>query len=72
MGVDNGAPRLELVNAATAAQLLNVPKSWVLEQARQDRIPHVRLGHYVRFELDELRAWARSQRRGPVTQHAES
>ena len=52
-----------LIDAKAAAALLNVPASWVLAQARQNRIPHIRLGRYVRFEADELTSWARSQRR---------
>lgn len=55
-----------LVDAAVAAELLGVPPSWVLAQARAQRIPHVRLGRYVRFEPDELRAWWRRRRRGPT------
>jgi len=55
----------ELLDAEGAAELLNVPKSWVLSEARAGRIPHVRLGRYVRFEPDALRAWWRDMRRGP-------
>ena len=42
--------RPRLVDAAAAAEILGVPKTWVLAEARADRIPHVRLGRYVRFE----------------------
>jgi hypothetical protein len=31
-----------------------IPASWFLEQARQGRIPHLRAGKYVRFELGEV------------------
>lgn len=51
-----------LLDAAAAAELLDVPKSWVLEQARAERIPCIRLGRYVRFDADELLAWARGPR----------
>jgi excisionase family DNA binding protein len=54
-----------LLDAEGAARLLCVPKSWVLAQARDHRIPHVRLGKYVRFERSELEAWWCSRRRGP-------
>jgi excisionase family DNA binding protein len=54
-----------LLDANGAAHLLNVPASWVLAEARADRIPHVRLGRYVRFEAGELHAWWQSRRRGP-------
>jgi excisionase family DNA binding protein len=47
-----------LVDAAAIADLLSVPKSWVLEQARQGHVPHRKLGRYVRFDSDEVRAWA--------------
>lgn len=55
-----------LIDAGAAAELLGVPKSWVLAEARADRIPHVRLGRYVRFEPDVLCEWWAERRRGPV------
>src|SRR5687767_5577843 len=57
--------RRGLVDAEAAAAFLSVPKSWVLSEARADRVPHVRLGRYVRFDLDDLEAWWRARRRGP-------
>ena len=54
-----------LLDAHGPAALLNVPASWVLAEARAERIPHVRLNRYVRFEADELEAWWRNRRRGP-------
>lgn len=54
-----------LLNADQAGALLNVPASWVLAEARADRIPHLRLGRYVRFDAGELEAWWRTRRRGP-------
>ena len=54
-----------LLNAEQAAALLSVPKSWVLAQARADKIPHVRLGHYVRFQAEALEEWSRERARGP-------
>ncbi len=59
------APRMELLDAKGAAALLNVPATWVLAEARADRIPHVRLGRYVRFDAAELQTWAVGRRRGP-------
>ncbi|MGI8439858.1 MAG: helix-turn-helix domain-containing protein [Thermoleophilaceae bacterium] len=55
-----------LLDAGQASELLNVPKGWVLAEARADRIPHVRLGRYVRFEAELLEEWWRSRARGPV------
>lgn len=58
-------PPSGLVDADAAADLLGVPKTWVLAQARAERIPYVRLGRYVRFEPDQLRCWWSQRRRGP-------
>jgi hypothetical protein len=44
----------DLLTAKQVAVLWNVPETWVLEQARVDKLPSVRLGHYVRFRLAEL------------------
>lgn len=54
-----------LLNSAEAADLLGVPESWVLSSARAQRIPSVKLGHYVRFDEAELREWWRRRQRGP-------
>ena len=56
---------MSLLDAQAAGALLNVPASWVLAEARADRIPHVRLGRYVRFEAEELEAWWRERAQGP-------
>ena len=61
------AERVALLDADTAAELLSVPASWLLAQARRDAVPHVRLGRYVRFEPEQLQAWGR-QDRGPVAE----
>jgi len=54
-----------LVDAAEAGRLLSVPASWVLAEARADRIPHVRLGRYVRFSAPDLEDWWQARTRGP-------
>jgi excisionase family DNA binding protein len=55
-----------LLDARAAGALLGVPHTWVLAEARADRIPHVRLGRYVRFDGEALEAWWRNRLRGPV------
>ncbi len=57
---------MALIDAKAAGELLGVPHTWVLRQARADQIPHVRLGHYVRFDADQLIEWARNRARGPA------
>jgi excisionase family DNA binding protein len=51
------SPSSPLVGANEAAKLLGVPPTWLLAQARARKVPHHKLGHYVRFDLDELITW---------------
>ena len=55
-----------LLNAEQAAELLNVSKWWVRQEARANRIPHVRLGRNVRFDAEALEDWWRGRLQGPV------
>jgi excisionase family DNA binding protein len=43
-----------LMDAKRAAELLSVPPSWLLSQARKGAVPHVRLGRYVRFRESDV------------------
>jgi excisionase family DNA binding protein len=54
-----------LIDAKAASKLLGVPHTWLLAQARDGRIPHQRLGHYVRFNPDDLREWLHETRSMP-------
>ncbi len=54
-----------LLDARQAGDLLNVPASWMLAQARAGRVPHVKLGHYTRFHRDELLTWVERRTTGP-------
>jgi excisionase family DNA binding protein len=47
----------ELLTAEEVAALLRVSPGWVYEQSRRRRIPHVRLGRYVRFRRAALDSW---------------
>ena len=51
-----------LLTPDDVADLLKVNKSWVYEAAREGRIPHVRLGRYVRFEEAEIEEWLKTLR----------
>lgn len=56
-----------LVDAKAASTLLGVPYTWLLAQAREGKIPHHRLGHYVRFDPDDLQTWLKETRSGVPT-----
>jgi excisionase family DNA binding protein len=46
-----------LLDVEQARQFLNVPRSYVYDLARQHKLPHVKVGKYLRFRLRELRMW---------------
>jgi len=54
-----------LIDAKAASKLLGVPHTWLLAQARAGHIPHHRLGHYVRFNPEDLREWLTEHRISP-------
>jgi excisionase family DNA binding protein len=54
-----------LIDAKAASRLLGVPHTWLLAQARAGRIPHHRLGHYVRFNPEDLKEWLEETRSMP-------
>jgi hypothetical protein len=50
----------DLMTVAETARVLHVPISWVYERTRRrgkDRIPHIKLGKYLRFEITAVRSW---------------
>lgn len=53
-----------LTDAAGVAERLAVPVSWVREHTRSGAIPHVQLGRYVRYDLDEVGEWVESLKGG--------
>jgi len=57
-------PRERLLSAVEVAELLAVPVTWVRERTRAGRLPHVRLGRYVRYERNEVLAWLSQQTSG--------
>ncbi len=55
--MDSPNSNAALLTVAEVAQLLRVPRSWVYEHTRlssRPRLPHVKLGKYLRFRRAEL------------------
>jgi excisionase family DNA binding protein len=51
---------LELLTVDEIAAALRVSPSWVYERVRKrgrDKIPHLKIGKYLRFRLKEVRTW---------------
>lgn len=56
---------VDLMDVAETARMLHVPISWVYERTRRrgkERIPHLKLGKYLRFEIAVVRQWLNEQR----------
>jgi len=56
----------ELLTVDEIAALLKVPTSWVYDRTRQrgaERIPHVKLGKYLRFSSADVQNWLEQLRR---------
>ena len=64
-GSPDGELRGRLLTAKEVGALLQLNSSWVLDAARRNAIPHIRLGRYVRFRRIDIEAWLVDQRRGP-------
>ncbi len=50
-----------LLLAADVARLLQVTPAWVYAETRQRRLPHIRLGRYVRYRRDAIEDWLRAR-----------
>lgn len=51
---------LELLTVDEIAAALRVSPSWIYERVRKrgrDKIPHLKIGKYLRFRLNEVRTW---------------
>lgn len=47
----------ELLTAEEVAFLLRVTPAWVYAETRRHRIPHIRLGRYVRYRSEAIGLW---------------
>ena len=46
-----------LMDAGSIATVFGMDAAWFLSRARENRIPYVRIGKYVRFDPDEIRSF---------------
>jgi excisionase family DNA binding protein len=52
-----------LETAQEVAEHLGVPVSWVRDHTRQGRIPHLKLGRYVRYRRELVDKWLDEEQR---------
>ncbi|MBC2713536.1 MAG: helix-turn-helix domain-containing protein [Desulfosarcina sp.] len=54
----------KLIGVNELAETLDVHRSWIYSRTRLQgvgQIPHIRVGKYVRFYLDEVMEWLQKQ-----------
>ncbi|MGD0874915.1 MAG: helix-turn-helix domain-containing protein [Acidimicrobiales bacterium] len=56
----------ELVDIETVAKLLDVGERYVRRMVAERRVPTVKIGHYVRFDLADIRRFVEEHRRPEV------
>ena len=49
--------RDRLLTADEVAEMLRVTRGWIYAETRARRIPHLRLGRYVRYRESAVREW---------------
>lgn len=53
-----------LLTVDELAEILRTPKSWIYGKSRQtgpEAIPRIKVGKYLRFELDKVMVWLKRQ-----------
>jgi excisionase family DNA binding protein len=58
-----------LLTAGELAERLSVPESWVRQETRAGRMPHLELGRYRRYEWSAVVEWLEGQRAGQWRKH---
>ena len=46
-----------LIGITEMAEKLSVPCSWLYQRTRTGKIPHFKIGKYVRFDMDQVMEW---------------
>lgn len=60
---------IRLLREAQAAQILNKPVSWMqVSRHRGDGPPYLKLGRTVRYDMADLIAWVKTQKRTSTAQ----
>jgi excisionase family DNA binding protein len=59
-----------LLTADEVARFLRVTRGWVYAETRARRIPHVRLGRYVRYRRSAVEAWVSELEDASTRAHA--
>ena len=52
-----------LLSVREAAVRFGLPISWLYSAAAARRVPHLKVGRYLKFRVSEMDAWLEKQRR---------
>lgn len=63
MSDDSTVKGRRLLEAEDVARYMGMTTDWVYREVRAGRLPHIRLGRYVRFRRESIEAWLRSRER---------
>ena len=58
----------QLLNVEQLSKVLNVSVSWIYQRTSENRIPFIKVGKYVRFDLDEVIQFLKSSSRKSLCQ----
>ena len=61
-----------LLEAEDVARYIGMTADWVYREVRAGRMPHIRLGRYVRFRRESIDAWLLARERGPAAVRAKA
>ena len=61
-----------LLEAEDVARYIGMTADWVYREVRAGRMPHIRLGRYVRFRRESIDAWLQARERGPAAVRAKA
>lgn len=61
-----------LLEAEDVAAMLGMTTDWIYREVRAKRLPHIRLGRYVRFRKESIDAWLDKREHGGRSRPTES
>lgn len=61
-----------LLEADDIARYIGMTTDWIYREVRAGRMPHIRLGRYVRFRRESIDAWLVARERGPAAVRTKS
>jgi len=71
-GLEDRVQPGRLLEADDVARYIGMTTDWIYREVRAGRMPHIRLGRYVRSRRESIDAWLAGRERGPAANNARS